>query len=94
MQDDIVYSPEEHKRLHDSIQSSARTLSEIVANNWNYPVTQEDNLFSDNCFPGRCWKVPYVIHPGGGAGGVPPFGDEGVKRIRDAMNEIELNTCI
>ena len=90
MQDDIFYAPEEYERLHDSGQSSSRTLSEIQAQNWNYPVTQDDNLFTDNCFPGRCWKVPYSFtFPS-----ITPFDSAGKKRIRDAMDEIELNTCI
>ena len=81
-----MWAPDQYEKLPSPTKSNARTLSNSLVVPWNYPITEQDNVFTDNCFPGRCWAVPYQFDPMWGAG-------DKVK-LKNAMNEIELDTCI
>ena len=81
-----MYAPKRYEKLRDQPKSNARTLTQITVATWNYPITEQDNVFTDNCFPGRCWAVPYDFDP------MIVDGDK--VKIKNAMNELELDICI
>ena len=83
--DEFLYPPEEYEGLPNSAKSSSRTFSLVTDETWVYPIADEDK-FTGNCFPGRCWGVPYEFDPA--------FNVQDRKRIKEAMDEIELDTCI
>ena len=86
MSGDVNYAPGDFEWLFGPTKSSARTLSVAFEANWNYPITVHDRGFSENCFQDRCWAVPYVINAS--------FDAEGKKMLKDAMKEVEMDTCI
>ena len=52
---------------------------------WDYRY-DNPNGFTGNCFPGRCYAVPYQINQS--------FSAEKKILIRNQLREFELDTCI
>ena len=84
-QGDIHYGSGDFEKFYGPTKTSARTLSYVIGSSWNYPITDADKLGVGNCFPGRCWGVPYIIGS---------FNDRGKELIADTMKEIEMDTCV
>ena len=88
--DNINFTAVENELHHELKKASSRTISVNEALTWNYLIESDDAdavLNDNNCFPSRCYQIPYKISSSG-------FTFDQQTQIRNAMKEIETDTCI
>ena len=91
--DNKNYTALENESHHQLKKASSRTISINEALTWNYLIEPDDPdavLPENNCFPSRCYLIPYKIDGGSSNG----FTYDQQTQIRNAMKEIEADTCI